>query len=641
MCGIAGVVHLDGQPIDRLAQKLEVMNGLIAHRGPDDHSSWLDPSGCAGFTHRRLTIIDLSQNGRQPMVGADGRVLTFNGEIYNYLELRETLRGGWDFSSATDSEVILAAHDREGDAAVSRFRGMWAYALWDPAARRLFASRDRFGIKPLYYAVVGRTLYFASEIKAILPFLAEVRTDPLALAEYVTFQYALGAETLFAGVRQLPPAHTLTVEKGRVQEKRYWALTYAPDHGHSADWCEGRVRDLLEQSLTLHLRSDVPVGAYVSGGVDSSLVALLSSRRAEANNIFFHGKFTQYPGYDESPYAEEVARLSGGALHQIDITAQDFADHIKSVVWHLDSPVAGPGAFAQFMVSKLAAQHVKVVLGGQGGDEMFGGYARVLIGYLEQCLKGAVEGRLDSGAFAVRFQDIIPQLDLLGPYKPLMRSAFQAGLFGGLDDSYFRLIDRAGDMADEVDWAQLPRAQVLERFYEAFNAPATGADAYFDRMTRFDFTYLLPALLQVEDRMSMAHGLEARVPLLDTPLVEFAATISPQIKFPGGRMKHMLRHTFRDVIPADILDRRDKMGFTTPLNEWLGGELRDFVGDLFSAPRARQREFMNPDAVLASVTGSAGFSRKGWGLLSLELWHQAFHDEAAAMRKAAAQAGAI
>lgn len=636
MCGIAGVIDLDGAPIPRLAQRLAVMNRLIAHRGPDDQSSWTDPSGCAGFTHRRLSIIDLSPGGRQPMVGQDGAVLTFNGEIYNYIELRAALGGHWPFRTATDSETILAAHHRHGDDAPNHLRGMWAYSLWDPKTRRLTASRDRFGIKPFYYAVVGRTLYFASEIKAILPFLPEVRTDGQALAEYVTFQYQLGPETLFEGVRQLPPAHNLVVENGRIEERRYWDLVYEPVRGKPAEWYENRVRELVEESLTLHLRSDVPVGAYVSGGVDSSLVALLSSRHAEANNIFFHGKFTEFPGYDESPYAEEVARLSGGSLHQIDITGQDFADTIRKVIWHLDAPVAGPGAFPQFMVSELAAKHVKVVLGGQGGDEMFGGYARVLIGYMEQCLKGAVEGRLDS--FKPSFADILPQLDMLGPYKPLMQSLFREGLFGPLDARYFRLTDRSNDMQSEVDWRQLDKDAVFERFAASFNAPTVGGDAHLDKMTRFDFMHLLPALLQVEDRMSMAHGLEARVPLLDAPLVEFAATIPPEIKFPGGRMKHMLRHTFRDVIPQDILDRRDKMGFTTPLNEWLSGDFKDFVGDVFASPRARQRELLNGDAVLDSVTSSAGFSRKGWGLLSLELWHQAFHDQAAQMRKDAAGA---
>jgi asparagine synthase (glutamine-hydrolysing) len=641
MCGIAGIVQLDGQAIPRLAQKLDLMNQLIAHRGPDDHASWLDPSGCAGHTHRRLSIIDLSPAGRQPMVGNDGRVLTFNGEIYNYLELREPLRSQWSFRSDSDSEVILASHARHGDDAVHGLRGMWAYTLWDPKTRRLTASRDRFGIKPFYYAVAGRTLYYASEIKALLPFLDEVRTHGQALAEYVTFQFTLGPETLFEGVRQLPAAHILVAQNGQVREQRYWDVQYEPDEGHAPEWYEERVRELVEDSLTLHLRSDVPVGAYVSGGVDSSLVALLSSQRSAANRTFFHGKFTEFPGYDESRYAEEVAKLAGGTLYQVDITGQDFADNIGKIIWHLDQPVAGPGAFPQYMVSKLAAEHVKVVLGGQGGDEIFGGYARVMVGYLEQCLKAGVEGTLDSGLLQPSFQDILPRLDLLKDYKPLIQTLFSQGMFGPLDSRYFRLINRAADMKDELDWGQVSQEGVFERFAQEFNRPNTKPTAYLDRMTHFDFKFLLPALLQVEDRMSMAHGLEARVPLLDHPLVEFAATIPPRIKFAGGNLKHMLKHSFRDVIPADINNRRDKMGFPTPLNEWLSGELKDFVGDTFSAPRARQREFLNPDVVLASVSSARGFSRKAWGLLSLELWHQQFHDTAAASRKKAMAVGAL
>jgi asparagine synthase (glutamine-hydrolysing) len=625
MCGIAGIVHLDGQPIAHLDRRLAVMNQLLAHRGPDDHAVWTDPSGCAGFMHRRLSIIDLSPAGRQPMVGQDGRVLTFNGEIYNFIELRQVLASSWSFRTATDSETILAAHARHGDGAVGHLRGMWAYSLWDPKARRLYASRDRFGIKPFYYATVGRLLYFASEIKALLPFLPRVETDAQALAEYLTFQFTLGAETLFEGVRELQPAHALIIENGQIREARYWDVQYEHQRGHPAGWYEDQVRALVEESLELHLRSDVPVGAYVSGGVDSSLVALLSSGRAEENRQFFHGKFTQFPGYDESRYAVEVERLAGGRLHQIDITAQDFADNIGKVIYHLDQPVAGPGSFPQYMVSKLASQHVKVVLGGQGGDEIFGGYARVLVGYLEQCLKASIEG---CGDLAVPFEDIIPRLSLLREYKPMIQGAFASGMFGPLDRRYFRLVDRSQDMADEVDWQALPKAAVWDRFEQAFNRPNTGESDHFGRMTHFDFSHLLPALLQVEDRMSMAHGIEARVPLLDHRIVEFAAAIPPEIKFEGGRLKHMLRHAFRDVIPADIAGRTDKMGFPTPLNEWLSGELKDFVGDIFSGRQAREREYMNSQAVLATMSGTKGFSRKAWGLLSLELWSQQFIDGA-------------
>jgi asparagine synthase (glutamine-hydrolysing) len=640
MCGIAGIVHLDGQPIAQLAERLDLMNRLLAHRGPDDHAIWTEPGGCAGFMHRRLSIIDLSTTARQPMIGEDGRVLVFNGEIYNYLELREPLASGWAFRTQGDSEAILASHAKHGDATVSQLRGMWAYSLWDPKARRLFASRDRFGIKPFYYAIVGRELYFASEIKALVPFLAEVKTDPQALAEYLTFQFTLGGETLFAGVRELQPAHNLIVENGRVHEKCYWDVQYDHVRGHPAKWYEEQVRGLIEDSLRLHLRADVPVGAYVSGGMDSSLVALLSSRHAEANNLFFHGKFTQFPGYDESRYAQEVEALSGGELFQVDITAQDFADTISKVIYHLDQPVAGPGAFPQYMVSQLASQHVKVVLGGQGGDEIFGGYARVLVGYMEQCLKASIEGDPDPGVFAVSFQDILPRLSLLREYKPMIQGAFSKGLFDPFDERYFRLIDRSQDMADEVDWNVLPKAGVFERFREHFNRPNTGQTAYFDRMTHFDFTHLLPALLQVEDRMSMAHGLEARVPLLDAPLVEFAASIPPEIKFEGGQLKHMLRDGFADVIPADILNRRDKMGFPVPLNEWLSGELKEFVGDIFASRGARERDFMNGHAVMAAMSGSKGFSRKAWGLLSLELWNQQFVDNAPRFKPGTTLAGA-
>jgi asparagine synthase (glutamine-hydrolysing) len=639
MCGIAGIVSLKGAPVPRLEASLAVLSRMVAHRGPDGDGTWIAGSRCAGLAHRRLAIIDLSDAAQQPMAGPGHTAITYNGEIYNYLELQAELSAGWRFHSNSDTECILAAYDLHGSRCLDRLRGMFGFAIWDDRRKRLFCARDRFGIKPFYYTVVGDQFVFASEAKALLPFLAEIETDPEALAEYLTFQYTIGDATLFRGIKQLLPGHSLTVENGEIHVSRYWDVRYEIDHDHSPRYFERRLVELLDNSVAVHLRSDVPVGAYVSGGVDSSLIAILGGASERSVADCFHGRFTEFPGYDESGYAATAAEKAGARLHSIDITARHFRDHIRDVLYHLDFPVAGPGSFPQFMVSQLAARHLKVVLGGQGGDEIFGGYARYLLAYFEQCIKAALDGTYKNGNYVVTIESIVPNLGLLREYKPMMTEFWREGLFSGLDARYFRLVDRSTDMEKEVDWAVLDKSRVFDNFLSIFNNQSNvNKEAYFDKMTHFDFKCLLPALLQVEDRMSMAHGLESRVPLLDHPLIEFLATVPADVKFEGGRMKHLLKLAYANVLPTAIADRRDKMGFPVPLKEWFSGELRDLVQDTFHSRHARQRQFMNVDAVLANFESAGRFSRKVWGLLCLELWHQIFHDRAADYRRMLAEA---
>ncbi len=629
MCGITGIVSLSGRPIDQLERKLKLMNEIISHRGPDDEGVWCAEDQIAGFGHRRLSIIDLTRSGAQPMHGPNGTIITSNGEVYNYLELRQQLSDRWSFRGTSDTETILAAFERYGTDCITHLRGMFSFAIWDEKNRKLFAARDRFGIKPFYYAQINDVLYFASEPKAILPFLPEIETEPAALAQYLTFQYSIDDLTLFKGIRQLMPGHHLTFESGKISIAQYWDMNYEIDRDNSPDYFHEQLRHRLDESVSLHLRSDVPVGAYLSGGIDSSLVSLLAARGGHQDRDFFHGKFTEFPGYDESEYAEVSAQSAGGQLHQIEITASDFQENIEKVIYHLDYPVAGPGSFPQYMVSGLASRHVKVVLGGQGGDEIFGGYARYLIAYLEQCIKAAMDGTYKNGNFVVTLESIIPNLGALQEYKPLLRHFWREGLFGDLHERYFRLIDRSNDISDEVDWTSMNKSQVYEQFRERFNEnDELGKQAYFDKMTHFDFKHLLPALLHVEDRMSMAHGVESRVPLLDHRIVEFAATVPADIKFDGGRMKHLLKAAYCDMLPARVMSRRDKMGFPVPLKEWFEGDLKSFVFDIFSSQAAKNRSFMHSDKILAGLSGEARFSRKTWGLLSLELWHQLFHDKA-------------
>jgi len=605
----------------------------MRHRGPDGDGRWVASSAEVGLLHRRLAIIDLSPRAAQPMRAESGTVITYNGEIFNFPELRERLSSHWTFRTASDTEVILAAYDRWGPDCVSHFRGMFAFAIWDERQKRLFAARDRFGIKPFYYAVVDGILYFASEAKALLPILPAIETDPDALAEYLTFQYTIGEKTLFSRVNQLLPGHCMIFACGRLDIRRYWDVHYTIDFDRRQPYFEARLRELLSDSVSLHLRSDVPIGAYVSGGIDSSLISILAAKADHRSRLGFHGRFAGLPGYDEFSYAEIAAQGAGLTLHSIDITARDFVEKIQEVIWHLDFPVAGPGSFPQYVVSELAARHVKVVLGGQGGDEMFGGYARYLIAYFEQCIKAAIDGTYRSGNYVVTIESIIPNLGLLREYKPLIQEFWRDGLFEDLDARYFRLIDRSSDMADEVEWRDLDKIRVFEAFRDIFNRrDNVEHEAYFDKMTHFDFKCLLPALLHVEDRMSMAHGIESRVPFLDHPLVEFMATAPADVKFSGGDSKHLLKSAFRHELPRPILERRDKMGFPVPLKEWFNGELRAFVQDTFRSGAAQTRSFMKPEAVLANFDHAGPFSRKIWGLLSLEIWQQTFHDRASEIR---------
>jgi asparagine synthase (glutamine-hydrolysing) len=639
MCGIAGIVSRDGTPIPRLAAALGALDGLIAHRGPDGHGAWTSPGGGAALVHRRLAIIDLSNAARQPMLAPGPIVISYNGEIYNYLELRRELAPGWGFRTTSDTECILAAYEKYGDACVERLRGMFAFAIWDERRRRLFCVRDRFGIKPFYYIALGNLLVFASEAKALLPFLPEIATDTAALAEYLTLQYTLGDTTLFRGVKQLMPGHALSLEDGKLRTWRYWDVHYDIDFEHNSRYFERRLVELLDDTIQVHLRADVPVGAYVSGGLDSSLVAILASRTGRGLADCFHGRFVEFPGYDESAFAEAAAAAAGARLHTIDITASDFRNYIAEVIYHLDFPVAGPGSFPQFMVSRLAAQRLKVVLGGQGGDEIFGGYARYLLAYFEQCIKAALDGTYKNGNFVVTIESIVPNLGLLREYKPLMTEFWRVGLFGSLDERYFRLVDRSTDIGEEVDWRLLDKQRVFDAFRVIFNnQDNVHKEAYFDKMTHFDFKCLLPALLQVEDRMSMAHGLESRVPLLDHPLIEFLATVPADVKFAGGRMKHLLKEAYGNELPAAIAERRDKMGFPVPLKEWFSGELNDLLQDTLGSRNARQRPFLNTEAAVANLDRGGRYSRRVWGVLSLELWQQVFHDRAAEYRQRLARA---
>ena len=633
MCSIAAALSLTSERIPNLTRVLEITNHLQQHRGPDGNGTWQHARGMVGLANCRLSVIDLG-TGHQPMRDPAGNWVTFNGEIYNFRELKAQL-GSNLFSTHSDTEVILHAYRKWGADCVNQFRGMFAFALWDEAQQTLFCARDPFGIKPLYYTEVQGVLYLASEVKALIPFIQEVETDLEGFKDYLTFQFCLDGKTLFKGVREVLPGHVLIARNGTVETRRYWEVYYDLDFEHSPEYFEEKIRGLLDESVAFNLRSDVPVGAYVSGGLDSSIVASLAVQHGGAGFKGFNGKFSFDQAYDESRYARDLARTRGFELHEVDITATDFVQHMEDVIYHLDFPTAGPGAFPQFMVSRLAARHRKVVLGGQGGDEIFGGYVRYLVAYFEQCIKAAIDGTMHSGNFIVTYESIIPNLSALRNYKPMLQQFWREGLFEDLDKRYFRLVNRTAMLEDEINWSVLGDYSPFETFRSIFRGKNVPKESYFDSMTHYDFKTLLPALLQVEDRMSMAHGLESRVPFLDRDLVKLAATIPSNIKFKDGNMKHVLKSCMKSVLPESILNRTDKMGFPVPLQEWFAekGVVREFVTDILSSQNAKTRSLIDNRRVLDGLDQEQKFGRKIWGFLCLELWQRSFHDRASYFKR--------
>lgn len=630
MCSIAGIFSYKKSKVENIKRKLEVMNTLQVHRGPDGEGIWVNDIQTIGFAHRRLSIIDI-ENGGQPMRDEYGNWVCFNGEIYNYLELKKEI--GHKCKTTSDTEIILHAYQKWGEKCVNHFSGMFAFALWDEKRQTLFCARDPFGIKPFYYCIKNEVFYFASEAKALLPFLEDIQIDKRAFSDYLVFQFCLEGKTLFKDIFELKPGFAARVTELGMEENRYWQVYYAPDFYHTEKYFFEELEERFISSLKYHIRSDVAIGGYVSGGVDSSIVSAIATEMLGGDFEGFTGKFSIGEEYDESKYAQAVADKKGFLLYQIDIDHQDFIDNIEKVIYHLDTPVAGPGSFSQYMVSGLASKHRKVVLGGQGGDEIFGGYTRYLVAYFEQCIKGAIDGTMNSGKFVVTYQSIIPNLSSLQNYKPMIKEFWKEGLFDPSFTRYYKLINRAPKMEECIYRDRLEGYNPYDSYERIFIAENVEKDSYLDRMTHFDFKTLLPALLQVEDRMSMAHGIESRVPFLDKELVKFAATIPANIKMKDGNLKYILRESMSKYVPEEILNRKDKMGFPTPFAKWAKKETREFILDILSSQKAKQRDFINNEMVIRKIDSEGSFARNLWGFFCLELWQTIFHDQAYKYRK--------
>ena len=621
MCGIAGIADVTGRAVDR--RLLRAMTTVQAHRGPDGEGFVC--RGPVGLGHRRLAIIDLA-TGDQPMSNEDGSVwIVFNGEIYNFRELRRDLEArGATFRTSSDTEVILRAYELDGPDCVRLLRGMFAFAILDERARRLFLARDRAGIKPLVYSWNGQRLLFASELKGILEDPSFPRTiDRNALGEYLTHHYVPAPRTIFSAARKLPPASTLVLplDGGAPVVSRYWTLRFSPGGGTSeSEWVAG-LRTQLESAVRSHMISDVPIGAFLSGGVDSSTVVALMARASSSPIRTFAIGFDQ-ADFDELAYARQVARRYGTEHHEYVVTPNAL-EVLPKLVWHFDEPFADSSAIPTYYVSQITRQHVTVALSGDGGDENFAGYRRYA---------RALELKT-SGAGAV------------GLLRPLIALAARVLPVGAPGQAYAALHAAAG-VEQYFRLVTYERAETLRRLLAAnlrgladSAADATifsrlaaeiGPGDYVSALQQIDIrTYLPDDILTKVDRTSMAVSLEARVPLLDHVLMEYVATIPSSLKLRAGTGKYLLKRAMADYLPEEILNRR-KMGFGVPLATWFRGELRDMARDVLLSRSARERDVFCIAEVerLLRVheSGRRDYSARLWAIMCFELWMREWGD---------------
>ncbi|HVQ36768.1 MAG TPA: asparagine synthase (glutamine-hydrolyzing) [Pyrinomonadaceae bacterium] len=627
MCGVAGFIEQDNFPDER--EKTLVLDRMcqrIAHRGPDDQGMFV--SGRVALGMRRLAIIDLV-GGQQPMSGCSGKsMIVFNGEIYNYRELhRELERRGHQFRTNSDTETILHAYEEYGAACVEQLRGMFVFAIWDDRRRELFIARDRVGKKPLYYTVTPQgTLIFGSELKSLREhpqFRGEMNLE--ALDAYLTFGYVPDPLTIFNDVQKLPPGHHLTFNAGRVTVRQYWDFPYAEPQVaavQNEDECLEELNRLLDEAVRMRLVADVPLGAFLSGGVDSSsivgLMARHSSQPVKTFSIGFHED-----SYNELKYARVAAKKFGTDHHEFVVTP-DICDIVDELVWHFDEPFADSSAIPTYMVSKLAREFVTVVLSGDGGDELFGGYTRY-----------ATDRRRSGFAHLPRSirRGVMQPLGSRLPHRAWGRNYLYVMAFEPLDRyiediSIFTRLNKPSLYTSDFRH-RLGATDAAARFREYAQLSRSG-DALDPLLYLDSKTYLPGDILTKVDRMSMAASLEVRVPLLDHKLIEFVCTRIPaSMKMKGLETKHIFKRAVRDLVPAEILNR-SKQGFGVPIEQWINDQLRDRVRGTLTEPRTQQRGYIEPRYVNLLLDeherGRRDHATELWALFMLELWHRTFVD---------------
>jgi asparagine synthase (glutamine-hydrolysing) len=606
------------------------MNVVLRHRGPDAEGTWTD--GKLGLTHRRLTIIDLSPEANQPLSSLDKRIwLSFNGEIYNFREVREELQGlGHSFRTRGDSEVIVNTYRQWGVDGIKRLRGMFAFALWDQEHERLLLVRDRLGKKPLHYCARPDSLLFASEIKAILEHPDVPRkVDPAALDQYLTLQYVPAPLTMFAGIRKVPPAHVLVCEKNTMSLLRYWEPT-GPSIGAavSEDEAATQVLDLLRESVRLRMISDVPIGAFLSGGLDSSMVVALMAERSAGQVRTYSVGFAE-DEFDELPYARQVAERFSTDHHEIRLTA-DVAKVLPTLIWHYDEPFGDSSMVPMYYVSHAAGEHVKVILSGDGGDELFAGY-----------WKYAELARLQG-------YDQLPQW-LLRSARALLPDSWpgrtRAHPWGRLVDgvnirfmcseernyhwsTYFTRADKRRLYGPDMCWA-LVRDFPRERYFEIVRSVC--ASSGLGRALLTDaLTYLPDDLLVKVDVASMACSLEVRAPLLDHRLFEYCAGLPESLKLGRLGTKHLLKVIAARFLPPEIVFRT-KHGFAIPVDQWLRGPLAALTQEILLKVPTGARQYFNQEEVRHLVEGHlSGRESSGarlWLLINFYLWYRIFLEQ--------------
>jgi len=628
MCGIAGMVAADAlHPAD--ARRVASMRDVMAHRGPDESGLHVDGSAVLG--HRRLSIVDLAA-GQQPLANEDHTVwITYNGEIYNHAQLRRELEAaGHVYRTRCDTETIVHAYEEWGDDCVHRFRGMFAFAIWDARRQRLLLARDRLGIKPLYWTLANGRLIFASEIKAILESrLVAVRPNEAALPELLATRALAGSETMFKGVFKLMPGHVLWFAEGRVGGRRYWDVPMAAPSDAGAEPLRDqarRFRALLEESIRLRLMSDVPLGVFLSGGIDSSAIAALAATMTGTRLDTFSVAFEER-AFSELEYARVVSRAIGAKCHEIVIGDRDFFGALPRLIWHEDEPIAHPSSVPLYFVSRLARDHVKVVLTGEGSDELLAGY-----GKYARALYNWRAGELYARAVPGTVKSLIANL--------VARLPWRAGRYARRS---FLAVDHTVEamLFDNFSAIGLPAQRKLlsprlaafatdERAYGPSLAFFNAVQGHLlDRLLYTDLKTYLVELLMKQDQMSMAASIESRVPFLDHHLVEFSAGLAPDRKLSGFVTKRILRQALLGVLPSQILER-PKMGFPVPLGHWLRNGWSSVARDVLLDRRSRERGVFTPAAVERLLAGVAVGDNHAadavWSLMNVELWYRTFAD---------------
>jgi asparagine synthase (glutamine-hydrolysing) len=622
MCGIVGIVSFDEQR--RVSpERVTAMRDALAHGGPDGEGLMVERG--VGLGHRRLAIVDLA-GGHQPMTGEDRRTwVVFNGEIYNHAALRpDLIERGHRYQTRSDTETLVHLHEEHGDAAVERLRGMFAYAVWDAVDRRILLARDRLGIKPLYYVIRDHELLFASEIKALVAAGLRPEFDPDVLPEYLASRYVTGERTFFRDVRALPPGHLLTwsADEG-IRTSRYWHVPpVQPDDGSSMTTRARVFLDELDAAVERHLMSDVPLGVFLSGGIDSSAIAALAASHVDEPINTFSVGFREAEG-NELPYARMVAGAIGSRHHEVTVSADEYFAALPALVWAQDGPMAFSSGVPLYFVSRLAREHVKVVLTGEGADELLLGYNRHRVSYWNTRLGGVYSSAVPS-AVRARVRTWM---------KRLPASARRYG------DRTFLALDGSTRSVVFDNFAVFPHRlqRSVLREMPADADPYRIGLQYFDetpggvceRLSAADLQTYLCELLMKQDRMSMAASIESRVPFLDDDLVTSVATMPSRFKLRGWTSKAVLRRAAERLLPADILTRK-KMGFPVPLDRWLRTSHWPIVEEFVLSPRACSRNLFDRAEVrrLADEhrAGAARHGERLWLLITLEIWQRLFCD---------------